>query len=539
MVAASSNRSRNQAANDADIRAARHVLRNLHNERSLRENPLTSRFFPALQTDDYGEPAEPARRAVVESVESLKAAPAEPAKLHSERHYIILTRYDLQHEPRSIVARELGIASSKFYYERRAALGRLALLLRNWQVKPASYFTEDRLALQQRCAIALKDLGRSDLSIALLENLVCDAPDGGRRIDVLCNLVESFCDAGNTKSAFETLKLARDAMANARASAEQARTLQARIDFASTQLAWLTGKTRAALETGERAIRLLRSTPSCAPSELLASLLSFTGDILTNAGSLDDGIAHFKEALETLGPGESAHISLRTVILANLAFAQAISPANMGPARKTNAEALELATRYRLLRSATQAHANEAQFQYWRGSLRPALSHSRIAQSISSALCHPIERSRLAILHARLEAFCGEERTALARVRSARKDLPASTYLYVLSQIIESEILTHSKAYASALRAAHAAAHRAELICSERGRGMAALALAQAYEGLGERKSAIEALESAIPALEHSRGLFPLAKAFECAARLTNSVRHRSSAADLMLSFKQ
>ena len=527
-----------------ESRIARTLLRGLNNPAALRSNPLVAHLFNGdNQFVGHSTQTDEVRALVLQEVESLKAGADGALTPQCKCWHAIVTRYDLARESREVITRDLGIGVCKFYYERRAALGRLAEALR--ETKPfvqRTNVSNSAFATRTDCAIALSELGRSDLSISMFRALVRESPTELQRATALSQLAEVLCDALRTKEAAEAVQQAQRVVRGARLSAYESVLIKARIEFRSAEIAWLAGRGKEAIDLGERACKSFLSIcdqPSDEPRILLASVLNWLGAAQSNQGSLDGAVSNFTRGMEALERCTAAPAHLRAYLLTNLAFAQAIMPGSMRLARKTNSEALEFAAREGLLIGVSQAHENESQFQYWRGNIGNALSHSQKAQVIRNSSGHPVGRARGSILHARIEALSGHERGAIQRVRQARAALPDSSYLWILSQVIESRILLRLSARRAALRIAESAFERAEAAASMRGIGMAALALAAAHEATDAPKKAVAALHVAIPALEESAAFFPLAQALRCSARLTNNARHRADAVEIMTALKQ
>ena len=523
----------------ADLAAARHLLRHVQNPNYLRRNPLLRAIFPNAEK---GAPSGPELCGIVlAAIESIKQS-GNGADVHGVRQYEILTRYDVGRESRATISCDLGIGTRQFYYERRAALARLVEVLRDGPRQSVTAISaEDHFSVQHESAIALNDSGRSDLSISLLKNLATSVCSNAHRVTTLSTMVQGLCDAGRTGEAANALADADRLLRTADGTPRQSILLNARVAISAVRHAWVTGKVDRALHIGSRACYSLETISAGESAEanlLLAALLNYIGDIHSNAGRLEVAKSHFIKALAALSESSQVDSAMRATILANLAFVQGITPGGMAMARKANAEVLGLATRNGLLRNVAQAHVNELQFHYWRGDVRKSLTHARIAQAITDAVCGAVERGRVAILHGRVEAFCGHGRAGLQRVRAARKCLPRHSYLWVLSKIIESEVLIHMQAYDAAVNVSLDASKCADEIHSARGKGMAALAMAQAYEARGEFKRALQLIEDSIPALEESSGLFPLSQALGCRARLSNDSRFANAAAELQGSFR-
>lgn len=520
----------------ADISAAGRLLRDLQKPAALRKNHLVAHLFTHRSSASDALALRSVRAVVCSAVESLRSVP---------RQHGVIARYELARESRHAVARDLGIHERTLYYERTAALRRIVQHI--WRcdetsTAPAVSVLEETFFLQQRAAIALKDSGSVELAIALLQNIVTQTTDTSRRVEALADLADAFCSSALLKEAGETIHAARRVIREGDLHENQKLLLTARADYAAVQLAWAKGNAIAALQIGERARSILRvqsQSGAIIPRVQLVALSVPIGDIHTNLGMLKEAEADFTEGLKMLNASNEFSTRLRASLLASLAFTQAVMPQNIRAARKTNSQVLKLATQNGVLWSVVQAHVNESQFRYWQGDLRMALRHSRIAQPIANVVCDSVECARVSVLHARIEALCGAERSGLQRLRFARKALPINSYLWILSKIIESHVLERLGSHTAALQAAAIAAERAEWTGNERGKGMATLAMAESYESQGDRRLALEALSRSIPALQKSGSPFPLAQAFLCSSRLGGNAGHARNAADLLESFAQ
>ena len=510
----------------------------------MRSNVLVAHFFEKTDKDSDAEVADRVRAIVYEIVDGFRDLFKHDADgIDSGRYYIILTRYDLGGESRSAIAADLGIRVSRFYYERRAALARLAEELQRRKSLPSGrhHVTADAFSVQEQCAVALKEAGRSDLSIALLQNLVDQAPDDSRRVYALCRLVELFCDSGRWKEAATALVAARETLEICATTGDALVLLSATIDCAAIQEAWGTGRATAALAIGDRALAQLSRLKNSQTEEsqlLLTTLLSAIADIQSNIGMLPEATANFARALTVLDACDDPPAVFRAVLLGHLAFAQAIVPGGIRLARETNRMALAFARQRGLLPNIAQAHINALQFELWRGKPLAALAHGDFARAIHDIICEPVEHGRIDVLYARIEAILGRERSGLRRVKAARAFLAPETYLSILSFVVESEVLLRLEKYTEALQVATLAAETAERIGSRRGRGLAALAMAQAHVAKDEPGPAIEALEVSFEALEKSGAIFPLAQALCRSAELTGNIRHRAYSEELLASLR-
>ncbi|MDQ6826156.1 MAG: hypothetical protein M3Z14_03025, partial [Candidatus Eremiobacteraeota bacterium] len=189
----------------SDAAAVRHLFRHFNETRFLRRNILAAPYFP--QSSLNGASLASAKRLrvlILAIVESLKVAqPGDRDGTHAFRQHAIIAKYDIGGQPLGKVAAELGIGKSKFYFERRAALGRIAEALKEGAPCPPSANDPSEDDCDPRLAYAetFTASGQFELSADIMRTIVTSTGDGLERIIAWRHLVEALCEGGRMDDA--------------------------------------------------------------------------------------------------------------------------------------------------------------------------------------------------------------------------------------------------------------------------------------------------------------------------------------------------
>ncbi|MDQ6826478.1 MAG: hypothetical protein M3Z14_04660 [Candidatus Eremiobacteraeota bacterium] len=528
-------------ARPGDVSSARKVLKDLDNPSALKRNPLAAPWFRAANVENEREVARRLRARVLDVVKDLQpaASKAGRSRVHALRQYAIITRYDLNGESLDAVVTALGIGQSKFYYERRAALSKIAEGLRYVDSASGVEILDipSDVKNAERYAAKLADVGQISLAISTFRKLVHDAQSPKQRVVILSKLIKVLFDAGRIQEGRLVLNELKATSQNIRPNEFFDVLIAAQLGLAELQLAWYDGDSSRALSLAKKSLDLLRrySGPSDESLDLTFALhASWLGSILLERGEVEVAIEAMTQALNHAErAGASAH-QARVVLLPNLANAQSLSLRHIGNARRTNREALFAAARDCSLQVLCQAHINQTMLDYWMGQTVSALAHARQAHDIALLACGPIEQHQVSLLLARAESLNGYSRRALIRVAETRSNCAENSYLWNLSQMIEAEILNALGRHNSALKFATAAVDSLRRSANNWSLASALCIQAETYEFLHLKSDALEAISAAIPSLEGRGNPWSLFRAFACSGRLTKNLTHFAYAHDLM-----
>lgn len=515
-----------------DDSSVRMLLRDLGNPRALKRNPLAAPWFSAAHFVSELEAARALQSRILQIVDSLQPPPGNGrrSRVHAERRYAIVTRYDLGGEPLESIVAALGIGKSKFYYERRAAFSRIAQELRSIDVVSSAADNAERYATK------LAEAGQISLAISSFRKLIREARSPKARIALLSKLVRVLCDGGRIQEARLVLNELAGVAAKIRPNEFFDALIRAQLDLAKSQLLWYDGDSSEAVSLAEKSLELLsryRGSSDESADVTFAANATWLGSMLTHRGEIDLAIETMTHALRHIERGGAPASAARIALLPNLANAQALSVRHVGMAHRTNREALYGAAADCSLQTLCRAHINQTMLDCWTGRRVSALAHARQAQDIAQLVCGPMEQDQVLLLLARAEGLNGYSRRALQRVAETRLGLAEDSYLWTFSQIVEAEIFNALGRHALALKVATIAVESFRR-SNEWGLGDALRLQAETYEFLDRKLEAMNIISAVIPMLEELGHPYSLARGYECSARLTKNRSHSAAASDLM-----
>lgn len=154
--------------------ATRHLLRNLHDARELRRNPLVGDEF-------HGRSHSEALQAIADRVDAALRA------MENARHVALLVRVDAErHDPRR-VAGDSALSNRQFYRERRLAHQAFHGAYLAAGRKKATVESDFAATLVVR-ASGLADCGETQSATAILEDVLASGPESGIACDGLLRL---------------------------------------------------------------------------------------------------------------------------------------------------------------------------------------------------------------------------------------------------------------------------------------------------------------------------------------------------------------
>lgn len=227
--------------------ATRHLLRNLDDAAELRRNPLVrSCFAPANEGRDGGEHRTALARVrglVHASLARCRDRSSVRARTRIGRMHAALLRCDIDKQPLSVVAAELGLSDRQVRRERRAAHDAFLRAFHHTATDPAAATVCDTAALRIAQTAELHELGQSALAIAACEDIAASAELPERRIEALCLAAEIDLDGARYVDAKGRLAEAESILAlRAQQLDDGARIVAAeRIDLGTWSLRRATG----------------------------------------------------------------------------------------------------------------------------------------------------------------------------------------------------------------------------------------------------------------------------------------------------------
>ena len=257
--------------------ATRHLLRNLDDAAELRRNPLVRACFAsasaARDSAEHSSALARVRGLVHASLARCRDRSGPRARTRIGRMHAALLRCDIDRQPLSVVAAELGLSDRQVRRERRAAHDAFLQAFHHSATEPAAATVCDTAALRIAQTEELHELGQSALALAACEELAASAALAERRIEALCLASEIDLDGGRYAGAKARLVDAETILAHrAHELAETARLVAAeRIDLAAWSLRRATGAGDAL--TAAAPLALAHPNPTAEPDESRRALV--------------------------------------------------------------------------------------------------------------------------------------------------------------------------------------------------------------------------------------------------------------------------
>jgi hypothetical protein len=234
----------------SDYCAARHLLANLASPAQLRRNPLSAGFFKYGSRSRRRDPAADQRTLdrlygiVHSSLSRCGEYAAGPPHVDLGRIHAVLLRCEVEQQPLSTVAGQLGLSDRQLRRDRSVALRAFASAFRavlSETQQPIT--TADVLALRLAQAKELHAVGQSALALAAATSISEDSPRCERRIEALCLAAEIHIEALQYSVASSCLANARAIQRAGEGSLDGAvaTVTEEELDFCEWLLRWRTG----------------------------------------------------------------------------------------------------------------------------------------------------------------------------------------------------------------------------------------------------------------------------------------------------------
>lgn len=528
---------------DATDVAARHLLHNMRNAKALRSNPLVAHLLAA---DREGAEQLPDRVVVSRVVQAVAAVlreldPAEGNPFDGDRSHRqaeIVRRCVISTEPYKAVARDLGISLRTLFRDLDGIRLRLVEDLPRYAPPlPAVVNLGDNFDLELRYAHLLRNMGRFDDAISVLDQVATNSASHLQRARAFNAAAVTLVDSGLTEKASIALENARRMVATGESPKDARDSLvECDIDLASAMIARVRGDTPAAFHGYDlaaiKAGRLLGDIPVGATDVLVraqahsAVLRWLTGDIDAAGRAVDAGWT----AIERLDdPPDDAHYAL----LAASSMVHLVKDGDVAWAMREMSAAAVLAERRGMLHDALMALGWLASMERLNGNARGAAQTTRRTIGIARATMTGTEFALLSAAAAESETEVGEFDAARGLIDEGRSRVEQGGAGWARLDCAEAFLLLLSRRYAEAL----AVSLRAGEAMQRQGKaglvGYACLIRALAHEGRGERAQALLAVREALPLIERLGKSPELVAAYELSARLTGNRTHKANAVDI------
>jgi hypothetical protein len=515
---------------------ARHLLRHLMDLRELQRNGLAAAFLRELPSNDsLLVRHEKTVRWIRKGVASMALGRERNAHLHSE----ILRRCDLLGETHAAVWFALGLSRRAFYYERREALTRLAMLLRADARRATMHVRHglDVFELRLASARSLQNAGHLELALHESEELIDAAASPEQRVRACAVALESQFLRGRCDDARLRLMTLEQQLGGL--SAGSARDAAALI-VAATACAnarWNLGEAGEALERLRAAERAFAPQPTLLEDQRVAhawaQALLRIANFHAITGDASAALSVVADAAALLSRSDGADPDVRAELSTMQAFVVLTLDRPLVEAEAPAQAALTLAQEHGLVGRAVEAAAMLSLVQAVSGDYRAALRTGHSGLSLAHRLPTHQVCVFLRLILARIYAARHDAATSCALLDEASREIPAGSALGVFRDTTAAAIALASHSFRAALQRSQAAADAAHRSGFRRVTGAAMALQAKALYALDRPRAAAAAADAAVAILERVGARYSLAEAYDLSGRLTCNRRHARLASEL------
>lgn len=503
---------------------AKELLRDLNDPLRLRHNVLASKFHQ--QGVDVREALE---RALVLLPEQLR---------------LIIIRGELMRELHSTIASELGITTRHFYRLKRRAIELLTVALEGIDVHPSTFVSQaDPIEGCTAYADMLRTIGRFDESIALLDELYRSMGDTAQRARLACDIGHLCCDFDRPGLATKYIQEATALSSNVRVSGDTTEILDAEIATANVKLAWscrnFESVQKNATLASLRLQPLIYSGERDRAAKALVSVLLVEVNLGLDRAAFGDALVTALEAHALLERFRISAAELQLPCLSAVASLRALMVNGFPRAIDDMESALAVAQSRSAPRVAALVSGDLCNALVICGETDRGLTLGNCALTLARASCTPEEFVRCFLAVANAYLILKDWRTAQTLVSQARSRVPAGdAYLLAMVGLVNADVLLSRGRYENALATARASREIIETQGLKRFLGSVLRIEAEAQEGLGEHRTAIEAIGRSLKVLEACGNPYTLARAYRCSGTIRRKNSHMLLADDLVRSLR-
>lgn len=504
-----------------------HLLRNLNDFPKLRRNALVASL--GLRCNLSGQALHARiRAAVARSLETVvRQHSIEHGSERAKRWQTIVERCDFNGEKHAAVASDLGLRHTQFYFERRAALEALAGALiyeidavasRRFTVAPAS-------EMQIHYAMALREYGKTDEIVPVLEKLIDSEDDPAQRLAAMTELLATY-DALAVRQTFP--RLLEKARALFRAASRSDSAVEAEMLVIEATAARVTGNGERRIEALERArhrLSKMASPSNRRANDLLLRVVLQLADAYVESGNTSRTEHYLALAQEVFERAPATRPQLRFWYLGNRAQL-ALFRGELLRGVEAMSDGVAIARDNGLIRSMMQGSHFLARAHFEGRRVAPARKHAHNAIVLSELLSHTQERANVSLLVANIEQQTGHRAQALTIATRAQELFRDADIRSLTGYLTIAEVLVDAGR-------SHEALQILDKTASELGRqgihrflGKAERIRSVLYARLKRTADARRAIDSAVAILEDYGSLYELGKAYELSGRITHNLAH-------------
>jgi tetratricopeptide (TPR) repeat protein len=525
-----------------ELEALSQLLRNIDDRIAISCNLVVASYLEENRDSDEQDPTSRlvhlrVRGAILRAVASLDVAdPGSASSPHPSRQRAIITRCDLGGEKHAFVARSLGICLRHFYRERRVALERLTAAIRREFVAaatpvatPPSLFELDldRIA-------TLQLVGQFTNAYHEIEAIARSATSLADAVRAWCYGVEIAALVDDTDRALQFLAEAVEATRGISDDHELV-VAAADVEMACGFAAWQKQDFVRAVQAVENSVHNARRLPRVGnQARIRATIGVFLrgAELACMQGNVREALSRLGDARSILDGMPHRPPDLLGQLFLELSIANGLVCGGIDRAIEYATDALEVFRSAGMSVGVADA-AGVLCAQYTAGaSYERAIQFGQLAVQIARANGSAADLADHVFSLAQAESLGGNPTRALALAKHAGTSTAGALYgVRALIAVAEAHLKLGNH------RAAQELGERARDVVSAQGweriAGIVSLIRAEANDGLGDRRDAVEQIDQSIEHLARHGDPFPLKRAYAFSARLTGRQDHQRIAREL------
>jgi tetratricopeptide (TPR) repeat protein len=517
-----------------EFQALQHLLRNLNDFPKLRKNALVVSLSLRCNLSGHALHAR-IRSAVAHSLATVVGEHSiERGSERAKRWQTIVERCDLNGEKHAAVAADLGLQHTQFYFERRAALDALAGALTHELdgISNRRFAIASASEMQIQYAIGLRECGRSDEVVQILERLI-DSDDGqAQRLAAITELLATY-DALAIHEMFPPLLDKARALANAASTADPAIETEMLVIDATAARVIGNGEQRIeALERARHRLRRMAAPLNRRTNDLLLRVLLHLTDAYVEAGDTAGTERYLGQAQEVFDRAPATRPQLRFWYLGNRAQL-ALFRGELLRGVEAMSDALAIARDNGLIRSMMQGSHFLGRAYFEGRQTAPARKHVHNAIVLSELLAHAQERANVSLLLANIERSSGHRTQALTIATKAHELFGGADIRSLTGYLTIAEALEYAGRPREALQLLDDTSAKLRCQGIHRFVGKAERIRSELYAKLKRPADAHQAINNAVEILESYGSLYELGTAYELSGRITHNRAHTKRAQEI------
>ncbi len=510
-----------------EFQALQHLLRNLNDFPKLRKNALVASL--GLRCNLSGQALHArTRSAVARSLERIvRQHSIDRGSERAKRWQTIVERCDFNGEKHAVVAGDLGLRHTQFYFERRAVLEALAGALTQEldAISNRRFAVASPSELQIDYTIGLRECGRTDEAIAVLERLIDSEDDPAQRLAAITELLTTY-DSIAVYAMFPSLLGKARTLGYAAANSDPAvETEMLVIEATAARVTSNVEQHIKALELARHHLRRVAAPSHRRTNDLLLRVLLHLVEAHLESGNTTGTERYLAQAQEVFDRAPATRPQLRFWYLGKRAQI-ALFCGELLRGVEAMSEGLAIARDNGLINSMMQGSHLLGRAYFEGRQTAIARKHVHNAIVLSDLLANAQERANVALLLANIEQRSGHKTQALTIATMAQELFIGADLRGLAGCLTIAEALEHAGRPYEALRLLDETSAELKRQGMHRFFGNAQRIRSGLYAKLNRGAEAFHAIDYAVQILESYGSLYELGTAYELSGRITHNRVH-------------